>query len=275
MVRSTGARRCVFCDQANGLTREHVWPDWLNDVFRDPLGWTITHSTPDRAREWERQTPRLDQTVRRVCGKCNHGWMSDLEGEAKDLVTHMIFGNPIVLQPEHQDLLLRWSYKTTLMLSLASETSAIPIDHMRYFYANRSPGPSTDVRLGHYSGARWSAFFRDQALFGEGPGLQPTLPNGYVTAMAIGHLLVHVLGQHNEERIAVTYRQPGAFHRLWPSKSHAIRWPPLVAVDDEALERAVRFGKTDLYGLVEELDKKAPPNPASPRPSTPGSADPH
>ena len=263
MAPSAPARRCVFCDQANDLTREHVWPDWLNDVLSDPLGWTITHSNPDRKREWERQTPRLDQTVRRVCGKCNHGWMSDLEGEAQELITHMLFGNPVKLDPDQQDVLLRWSYKTTLTLSLASETSAIPIDHMRHFYEHRKPWPSNDVRVGCYIGTRWTAFFRDQALFAEGPGLAPTLPNGYVTAMTLGHLLVHTIGTHSVDRIDVTYSQPGAFHRLWPPKNHPIRWPPLVKVDDAALDKSVRFGKTDLYQLVEELGlEDRPPNPA-------------
>ncbi len=246
------ARTCVFCNE-NGVTREHAWPDWLNSILRDREGWTFTHSDEDRgiARQWT--GPRLDQTVRRVCGTCNGGWMSQLEADTKPIIVPMILGRNVRLDSFQQELLRRWAYKTILMLALASETSPIPTSHYSWFYEHRDPPPSVNLRMAMYAGTRWTNYFRNQALAVEGGDLEPTYPNGYYATVVVGRLTFQALGHHGLDAISVGHRAPGAFLQIWPARGHDLRWPPVYGMSDKELEAATRFTRNELSELAKSL----------------------
>lgn len=67
---------CAFCDEPCQPTREHVVPEWYNDTPGD----TETFST----RAPLTQT-KGDLVVKDVCGKCNNGALSSLDGYGKQL----------------------------------------------------------------------------------------------------------------------------------------------------------------------------------------------
>lgn len=229
------------------MSREHVWPDWFNGVLADDLGWTISHAHAGRGTEWERQTPYIDQTVRRVCKVCNETWMSALEAEAKELLTHMMYGNAVTLKPTHQELLMRWGYKTTLTLALVAATSPIPLEQYRYFHRERRPPKSVHIRIGYYSGSRWTCFFRNQALFMEGGDLEPTAPNAYQATMTFGRLLIQTIANHGHDFIGVTYHNPGAYLRLFPPKGTDLRWPTIWPINDADLEKVSKRPMDDTF----------------------------
>lgn len=106
---------CVFCCRT-GLTKEHVVPRWMGDVLarsqRDPEGRAppraaaITHVyEPPRgsrvaARSWSKGDPDLQ--VRAVCSSCNSGWMNDLESPARLILTALVQGRRLELEPDDQ-----------------------------------------------------------------------------------------------------------------------------------------------------------------------------
>lgn len=67
-------------------------------------------------REWT--TKGFDLKVKSVCGACNHGWMSQLEGRAGPLLTAMANAQRTALISAQCDLLTRWYAKTIVMLDL-------------------------------------------------------------------------------------------------------------------------------------------------------------
>ncbi len=104
------------------MTGEHVFPNWLNDVFpNDVVGDTDVlqrlvvqdQIAPDRIYT-KKDVASL--TTRRVCARCNNGWMSVLEGQAKGLVTALASGTTTALSPEDQLLLATWAVKTFLVV---------------------------------------------------------------------------------------------------------------------------------------------------------------
>lgn len=109
-------RRCVFCG-SEGVTSEHVWPEWIGKLVRDYLGggggqWTTLHPGGGMFRQKD-----LDITVKQVCHACNSRWMSQLEDEAIPVLTPLIAPKraPIDLAHASQVTLARWAFKTALM----------------------------------------------------------------------------------------------------------------------------------------------------------------
>src|SRR5258708_255743 len=89
---SKPAGRCVFCG-GTGLTRGHVWPDWLNKI----LPKTATHHEQETGKfnTFQTSVPGPEHSVRighghartrkprNTCVTCNGGWMSLIEDRAR------------------------------------------------------------------------------------------------------------------------------------------------------------------------------------------------
>jgi hypothetical protein len=99
-------RSCAFCNQP-GVTKEHVWPDWMRKQGVIPAG-AGTHVVESSRSTRVFQAPLGDTQVRQVCGKCNSGWMSRLEAEAAPLLMPMFEGSAIALDGTSQDTLSKW-----------------------------------------------------------------------------------------------------------------------------------------------------------------------
>src|SRR6266511_2152327 len=94
------ARSCLFCGSRKKLTKEHVYPAWLYRALN--IGGPITFMYGD---ETVRITPRLDTTLREVCGACNNGWLHDLEHTFRSVMLNALQGHsgePTVLNPGAQ-----------------------------------------------------------------------------------------------------------------------------------------------------------------------------
>lgn len=128
-------RACVFCGGVP-LTREHVYPQWLQQFsapqayiqregsYQNPLPETVVrrdnqgkYIVVDEA--WGNRTPVLHEvTVKSVCANCNNGWMSNLETSVQGPLKKMANPpNPVRhLVPAHtQELLAAWAHKSFMM----------------------------------------------------------------------------------------------------------------------------------------------------------------
>jgi hypothetical protein len=114
-------RSCIFCG-GRPVTREHILPMWIADLFRDGEGAfvgsvQITHE--GQAAPPRRHESRTDilSPIRLVCACCNNGWMSDLEESARPLLEPMINDHSAVhLSEDEQGVIARWAAKTAILL---------------------------------------------------------------------------------------------------------------------------------------------------------------
>src|SRR5882724_10367570 len=85
---------CIFCGPTESrLTNEHVLGRWILRVLAPGLEGQIPHERRRGGRterRWSRNT--LDPSIKVVCKRCNEGWLSQLEGEAKFVVEPLILG---------------------------------------------------------------------------------------------------------------------------------------------------------------------------------------
>src|SRR5437764_7347370 len=87
---------CAFCPATAKITGEHIWSNWMNQLFPGMTGVTFRNIERDGTvlKVWP--APKLNMKTRVVCGPCNNGWMSDIERDfAKPAMADLILGNPI------------------------------------------------------------------------------------------------------------------------------------------------------------------------------------
>ena len=137
---------CIFCGiqirkgTDGNLAEEHVVPKWLQDRIgaRHQTILSVTKNLIDGS-ELQR-THTLERFVaKRVCKKCNNGWMSKLEVDVAKVLEPVFIGTKSVCdttEPEQQ-ILLRWAMKTALAVIAASPNNDMkpPVDHYRLLAA--------------------------------------------------------------------------------------------------------------------------------------------
>jgi len=112
----SSTRYCVFCG-TTPLTLEHNPPQWINEFCSDlDHGGTTTFFT-DRSRTHPRGASHTVAATagRVVCGRCNNGWMSNLENAVKPVLGPMTQGHGTRLTKERQGVLAEWLIKSSLV----------------------------------------------------------------------------------------------------------------------------------------------------------------
>src|SRR5262249_20393459 len=102
-IRRRGS--CIFCGHP-GVSAEHIWPDWAS-AYLPPSADGFRSYFAERADRYrELTTARIGQRrgnlwtmkLRRVCERCNNGWMSVLETQAKPILVQLMRSETCVLQ---------------------------------------------------------------------------------------------------------------------------------------------------------------------------------
>ena len=183
--------------------------------------------------------PPFRQTVRDVCGACNHGWMSRLELAAQRVLTPFILGESGTIGPDDQGLVAAWVQKTALVAMLVSpeeERAAgygLPAAEYRELYAMRDeaqPLPASQFWIGQYDGVRgWSVRVTPLVVAIEGLP-EPDQPQGYAMTIVLGALVLHgVRFTTPSLQMEVTTRQE--LPQFWPPMG-PVAWPDGTVVDD-------------------------------------------
>lgn len=246
--------KCVFCG-GTGVTKEHIWADWIKNVIPgSPTNTQITsYQMPDYSTKTlyvvpaakERQG-RLDQRkIRNVCGGFNNGWMGRIVERAKPFVERMIQGMMVELDGGSQRDLATWiAIATTMGEFMDVSTAAIPPDDRRIVLTTEAPPEQWTIFLGRYSGRTWHPIrYRHIGLkFNEidlpGPrGSNDSNPDKMqVTTYALGSLLIHAFSSTSRRKVS-RFRRSAAqknLFRLWPLRHGVLDWPigPILG-DDE------------------------------------------
>ena len=204
-----GAQACVLCLRANQpMTREHIFARWLVQKVHGarliPSDATLS-ATVDM---------RIARVVAAVCAECNAGWMSGLEVSLRGT----LFARPRIgtLQAPDRITLSRWFTKTALLLAEAGGGTLVGAAHraqlvsgmpddIEVFLARRRRPPqrldfALDVMTDHDADA--------------------------VRVRSVAILVDDLVG-HVAARGTLTSRHGT---RLWPLRTHTIRWETLPVV---------------------------------------------
>jgi hypothetical protein len=231
-------RICLFCGKPAG-SKEHAWPRWLisslsTDRTSPTEYWNSLNAPPKR---W----PGPEFTTRKVCGECNNGWMSELEGAVRMTMGSLVNDLSMWLDEEQQRFLALWSTKTAMVIEgvKQAKNNFYSAEQRSMFRATLVPPPETAIWLGRCA--------QSNLLHGEARKLHvsnPTATNpledGCATTFVTGRLVIQVLSvKRKPEASRGNLRlriQAGPWERklmqIWPIENQRVNWPPPESFSD-------------------------------------------
>ena len=237
-------KKCIFCEKTDSPpSDEHVFEKWIAALWPDgkesqfKIEGKIGNEPPDRI--WGARG-HFGFVVNRPCRRCNSGWMNNLGEKARDVLTKMIFGHPVLLTTSDQLNIARWAFKTTIMYEFFDGRSPrfyTPTNRRELFQVKLLPPPLM-IWLGHYVGpyAHTSILTPHSLTFASGAAA------GHANAFTftIGQLALQTFDVRCPRYGGpVGLNIKGIWDRstieIWPVRGNR-RWPPHEAFDDEALD---------------------------------------
>jgi hypothetical protein len=226
-------RQCIFCQLAQ-VSDEHVFGRWVSRMFADGAPFTLTKK-PGRSGSG---LQTINVKCRAACRRCNGGWMSRSESEAKTLLSPMIRGEAIEWDTARQARVARWVFKTALMLDRSSLASQVaPPHHFTFLFKQRSPPGSVTIYL-----ARYFPDDGEERIGVIGSSYRPTspdphlYPDPYEITFSIGQAVFQVFGHSGTAPVEIHSageRESGlvvpmidVFRQLWPIRTGGFAWPP-------------------------------------------------
>lgn len=228
MTTNKRERECAFCPHSAKLSGEHIWSEWMRELFpNSKIKFTSLSEDREIVRQWTSRD--IDMTARVVCEKCNNEWMSSLESShAKPAMADLIVGNKVLIISEMQARgIAVFAFKT-----------AVVAEHMK---RDRRPFYSRQVR---HEFARslnippntqmWMAGFLRMAsghihsCYHDGKIDSKNRIELHVCTYTVGHLTFQVVSARCT--IPLMFRPMPGFDHLaapfWPLMPVPIRWPP-------------------------------------------------
>lgn len=238
--------RCVFC-RGRELTKQHIWPKWLKKINQPEV---TSHSQVKVSATYVAGAPAVrakthqghsgSRTARKVCKKCNNGWIERLEERIRHPVTSLMAGKPIVLESGTQRDVAAWITLVTMMVeftdppSLASPRtdyirfyeSGHPPDHWKVWLARHGGGSPGDHVVRHF-GMQLSEF--------PDVRVEDHKCDTQVTTFVIGHLCAHsfcssVISGVGDDDYALS-----DLPQIWPSTGEAMDWARVHQLTDRGV----------------------------------------
>jgi hypothetical protein len=109
--------KCAFCPSDAKLTGEHVWSDWICELFPDVRvtfrKWGYDPSVPEK--RWDADS--MDHEVKVVCKACNEGWMSNLESQhaQPSMKSPILSDAPLMLSTKQLVSIAIFAFKTAVI----------------------------------------------------------------------------------------------------------------------------------------------------------------
>jgi hypothetical protein len=240
--------KCIFCGDAVRLPKEHVFGEWLEELFprdaqtkHDALftAWLDESGahTPAHKRE-TKQGHVGSKKLKVACRSCNSGWMSTLEKRAKPTLTHLIAGNRYKLTGDKQALLATWAAKTAMVAEFFRPIDDGITQAERTLLKERlSPPENWFVWMAAYNGTKWRELGIGQVRISLNPTpiRKPSTARyyGQATTFGLGHVLFCVVSGSDPGF-------PRHFHgcenegllQIWPVHPRSILWPPAIIIGD-------------------------------------------
>lgn len=235
--------KCVFCKRDLPLTKEHVLPDWLANIY--PRNIVVTNElVGENSRTWPSKI--FQHKLKSVCSECNGGWMSELEIKMKPIFVSLCSNKNQTINNEMQSILATWAQKTVLMLNQATPGGVkITQDLYDDIYKSKSFSKKVMVCIGrrnNYNGTKSepiASFTMRQIPSVELPKeLEKQMKvmmdeGGFVwrSSLAIGPLVFDLSG-HNMKIILQIHTESKALKIIRPYQNDII-WPIEPPIESE------------------------------------------
>ena len=245
----TRVQLCLFCDNLAD-SKEDVIPVWIQEKVKGKRPIVVNGFAGDRAIVMQGMRSNLKTTC--VCGECNGGWRSRLEGAARKILGPLMEDIHLRLDGEQQYTITKWAVKTAMTAETFNRKTRklfYTRDECAHLRESWTFPTLTLVCLGRYAGDDMHV-----GVFGsEGWDNDPESPNAmhsYTTTLVFGRVAIQIVVIHvgdNLQRIDLRMR-PGPWGKslleLRPL-GKILFWPPRLSFSDR--------GPNSLQSLVERF----------------------
>lgn len=238
-------RVCIFCSKA-GLSREHVWADWLknyipkNEPSHDQLSATI-HKRHADVRQKKVPGDLRSRRLRVVCKECNTGWMSKLQENTKPFLLPLIKREDLYFDGNAQEAVAAW---ITMFVMVAEyfDTNKVstPQFERQRFMATKLPPPNWKIWVGDFQRENWRAMLAHFAVpISASEHDHPIAENGIIPpntqtmTFVVGRLYVHVRASVTDIFDKWSFARSDLMMQIWPKKTlPAFQWPLAISLTD-------------------------------------------
>jgi hypothetical protein len=249
-------RRCIFCRGA-GLSREHIWADWLkryipkNMTNYDSLSATV-HETHAEFRHRRHGGDLRSRTLRVVCKSCNNGWMSQLQQRAKPYLLPLIAGDVTAFDARAQEILSAWVAMFVMVAEHFDRYKVVSSQQERRFLWKNQKAPSNwKIWIGDYQKENWKGLLarfcvpissKKHRIKRMDNGLPR--PNTQAVTFVVGRLYVHVASSATDIFEHWHLNRPDLLVQIWPVRRNIVAWPPTTMTDRDADRIAGAFHRS-------------------------------
>jgi hypothetical protein len=244
--------RCIFCG-ATGLTKEHMWADWLKSYIprtesAHVEGLTLVHLDRDEETISRRTGDPHSRRIRCVCQSCNNGWMSRLQETVKPFLVPMLVGNRTNLHRRGQTVVAAWSAMMVMVSEhIHEEMVATPLSERVYLRERGVVPPCWRIWIGCHSRRdhplfthRATTFVTTKEEMERLRGSPARISNTQISTICIGrHILIHVMSSRVAWSIVRRWKFPpqisAGLVQIWPIKAGNATWPPSQALTDSGI----------------------------------------
>ncbi len=197
--------RCIFCGNL-GLTREHMWADWLRDYIPrmmpdHTIGSTTIFPTHQKHTVKRRIGDPHSRRIKCVCRKCNNEWMSGLQERAKPYLVPMLKGRATKLGRNAQTAL---SAGMAVIVAVSEDVDpemvAISQSDRSRIFSTFKPPSRWRIFIGAHRRETYGLYTHNVMTLGTEEeferlaGELPETANTQTTTMCLGeHLVIHVM----------------------------------------------------------------------------------
>lgn len=203
-TKMKAAKQCIFCGGGK-LSKEHFWSAWMAEYLpRYPDGRRVEHyitftkkfklSRPPEAQTRPGQT--WTKKLRVVCKKCNNGWMSVLENEAKPILLSLMASKPHILDVPVLQLLSRWIAMKVMVVEFSKQNGAVSRrEERRRFMQSQEIPENFRIWISQCGQGGWESSFLRHAATLTPAGMVPEneFNNVQTVAFGVGDLFIYVL----------------------------------------------------------------------------------
>jgi hypothetical protein len=253
--QAAAPKRCIFCQQAKKMSREHIWGDWLKAYVRPAMnkhnfqavrinrpGEQTTDIVTLRAGD------PLRSKVKVVCADCNNRWLSEIQNRARPLLIPLITGERIALGSVAQERVGAWCAMATMTAEFIDRdptTIAVPQSDRDWLRNNGMAPRGWWIWLAHYQRRKWPAQWVHLTLpilaakdVPENAAEVYVMPNTQVTTFVVGSLFVHTMSSVEADNIAgwasMLPRRYPLLVPVMPQRESFVAWPSASITDATA-----------------------------------------
>jgi hypothetical protein len=236
--------QCIFCGRT-GVTHEHLFSDWLRELFprsKDDshtlarlIAWTPRPTFSRRIKQGHSGT----RTVRKICRRCNSGWLSLIDDGARNFAIPLIRGEAVTVTVTAQRALATWLAKIAMVANSHDPKTSVVLQVDRDWIRKQSLPPIVwQIWMGFYDGVGWRelAMQHHSGILHFTSVGDPETLSGYASAttLGLGRMLTLIVGTEFPNMEVNLGLANQMLRRIWPARD-SFTWPLGHAItDDEA-----------------------------------------